>query len=200
MSKDNEPTAESESVTENSVFDPKNLRLPQDFSVAEGVRRLIHTIPVQKPTKQEFVRTHPGADYQMDAALIDCEEDRQTYLVTPDIAAQLSHHWYPVRLFLTVTRQVNYLLWPVKQPKDRSLAPLLWHTSAMEAATQAKDAWLRVQANMGLQAYDLFIAEADIPEPEWPDLDFSEVLEIAFKGRIIDRLDHSVLLRLEGRE
>jgi hypothetical protein len=70
----------------------------------------------------------------------------------------------------------------------------------MEAATQAKDAWLRVQANMVLQSYDIFLAEAAIQEPQWPDLGFSKILEIAFGGRVIDRQDHPVLLRLRGVE
>ena len=184
----------------SSSFDPKALRLPQDFSVAEGVKQLIHTIPVRKPSKQEFVRTHPEPDYRMEAALIDFEEDRQVYLVTPGIAATTRSDWYPVTLFLTITRQGNPILWPVKRAKDSSRPPLLWHTSAMEAATQAKDSWLRVQANMALQGYDIFLAGAAIQEPQWPDLGFSKILEIAFGGRVIDRQDHPVLLRLRGVE
>jgi hypothetical protein len=73
-----------------------------------------------------------------------------------------------------------------------------WNSSALEAATLAENSWVRVSANMHLGAYELFTATGDIPEPEWPDLSFEEILKIAFKGRYIDTLDHSVIQRLLG--
>ena len=37
-----------------------------------------------------------------------------------------------------------------------------------------------------------------IPDPEWPTLSFQELLRIAFRDRLIDRLDHPVIKRLRG--
>ena len=38
----------------------------------------------------------------------------------------------------------------------------------------------------------------DIPDPEWPDLPFNQLLRIAFKNRVVDSLDHPTLQRLRG--
>jgi hypothetical protein len=39
-------------------FDPAKLRLPQGFAAATGVKKLLTTVPVRKPIKESFVRTH----------------------------------------------------------------------------------------------------------------------------------------------
>ena len=36
------------------------------------------------------------------------------------------------------------------------------------------------------------------PEPDWPDMAFNALLRIAFKGKVIDTLDHPMLRRLRG--
>ena len=67
----------------------------------------------------------------------------------------------------------------------------------MEAAELARTKWVRVQANMTLGAYEVTYAE-HLPDPEWPDVPFQELLRIAFKDRYIDSLDHPVLRQLRG--
>ena len=39
---------------------------------------------------------------------------------------------------------------------------------------------------------------SELPEPNWPDHSFDEILEIAFKDRIIKSKDHHVVKRLLG--
>ena len=51
---------------------------------------------------------------------------------------------------------------------------------------------------MNIGAYDIFTAEGNLKEPEWPELSLDELLNIAFKNKIINRLDHQVLLQLRG--
>jgi hypothetical protein len=58
--------------------------------------------------------------------------------------------------------------------------------------------WIRLKANMSLGAYELYEAEAAIPDPEWPDLPFQELVRIGFKGRLIDGIDHPAIKRLRG--
>ena len=55
-----------------------------------------------------------------------------------------------------------------------------------------------MQANMGLGAYKFSAAAGITDEPKWPKLLMNEILEIAFKNKIIDRLDHFVLKQLRG--
>jgi hypothetical protein len=44
----------------------------------------------------------------------------------------------------------------------------------------------------------MFAAAATIPDPVWPELSFQELLRIAFRDRLVDRLDHAVIKRLRG--
>jgi hypothetical protein len=50
----------------------------------------------------------------------------------------------------------------------------------------------------GLGAYEMFEARGVISEPAWPDASFQDLLRIAFRDRMIDRVDHPVIRRLRG--
>ena len=53
-------------------------------------------------------------------------------------------------------------------------------------------------ANMPAGTYDVLEAAGQFPEPVWPEVSLQQLLEIAFKGRVIDTMDHPVLRRLRG--
>ena len=48
------------STTQLDPFDPANLRLSQSFTETVGVKKLLTTVPVRKPSPQDFVRVHRG--------------------------------------------------------------------------------------------------------------------------------------------
>ena len=52
---------------------------------------------------------------------------------------------------------------------------------------------------MDLKGYDIFEAAANLPEPIWPETTMDELLEVAFRGRIITGLDHPVVQDRLGR-
>ncbi len=58
--------------------------------------------------------------------------------------------------------------------------------------------WVRVQANMADGKYDVFEATGTIPDPEWPDMSFRDMLQLCFDDRFIDSLDHPILKQLRG--
>ena len=68
-------------------------------------------------------------------------------------------------------------------PPD-SLAPMgktdNWSQSALEAATTARDTWIRVQANMSVGAYEISKTRAEIPDPDWPEKSFCDLIRLAF--------------------
>ena len=71
-------------------FDPAALKLDQSFADTVGVKKLLTTVPVRKPNRQDFVRVHPDPKYRLTpAAIIEVKEDREFYLVLPGIAQQL---------------------------------------------------------------------------------------------------------------
>lgn len=179
-------------------FDPAALRLDQSYAETVGVKKLLTTVPVRKPSRQDFVRVHPNPAYRLTpAAIIELKEDREVYLVTPTMALELPGEFTTATLFTTVNRQGVLHLWPVKLPGPDGKHNE-WHRSSAEAAELAMDQWLRITANMSLGAYEVFQATGDLPEPIWPDLPFSEILKIAFRNHIVDSADHPVVRRLRG--
>ena len=130
--------------------------------------------------------------------MIVLREDRdETYLLLPDIARELPGEFLPVVLYTAINRQGVIRLWPVRLPAPDGRVNE-WHRSAAEAAILAMERWIRVKANMPLGAYDIFEASSTIPDPEWPSLSFEDLLRIAFRDRLVDRIDHPVIKRLRG--
>jgi hypothetical protein len=181
-------------------FDPAALRLSQDTLAALGVKKVLVTIPVRKPEKSWFVRVHPDETYRLQTAVVELKENRgETYLVAqhlwPELAGEAT--FSPRMLFLAVNRQGVPFLWPVRLPgPDGKLDQ--WSKSALAAADMAVKNWVRVAANMGLGAYEIFQATGDLPAPKWPELPFNEILRIAFKDQYIDTPEHPVLRALRG--
>jgi hypothetical protein len=179
-------------------FNPAALRLDQSYADTVGVKKLLTTAPVRKPNRQEFVRVHPDPRYRLTpAATIEVKEDREVYLVTPNMAQVLPGEFATVTLFTTINRQGTLHLWPVKLPNPDGRQNE-WHRSAAEAAERAMKRWVRVTASMSLGAYEIFEASGDLPEPVWPDFSFQEMLKIAFRDRVVDRDDHPLVQRLQG--
>ena len=179
-------------------FDPAALRLDQSFADTVGVKKLLTTVPVRKPNRQDFVRVHPDPEYSLTpAAIIEVKEDREVYLVTPSMAQALPGEFSTVTLYLAINRQGVPFLWPVKLPNPDGKHNE-WHRSAAEAAERAMGKWVRVTSSMSLGAYEIFEASGDLPEPVWPDIPFQEILRIAFRDRIVDHAGHPLVQRLQG--
>ncbi len=176
----------------------ENLRLSQNFTDLVGVKKKIITVPVRKPDRQWFVQVHPDEPYRLETAVLELKDDRETYLVEPSLWSELPLEVVPTGLFTAINRQGDVFLWPVRLPGPDG-RQLEWHRSALEAAQIAMGAWVRVVANMSLGAYEVFEAGGDLPEPEWPELSFSQLLlEIAFKDKFIRSLDHPAIQKLRG--
>ena len=184
-------------TSDGNPFDPSRLRLSQNFAESVGVKKALLTVPVRKPGRQDFVRVHPAESYRLETAVLELKDERETYLADPDIWYELAGEIVPKVLFTTINRQGVLTLWPIRLPGEDGRHDE-WNRSALEAAEMAQKRWIRVAANMGLGAYEVYEAVGNLPEPEWPDVDFQEILRIAFKDRFITSLDHPVVRRLRG--
>ena len=178
-------------------FDPKRLRLSQRFEQNQDVRRIVVSVPVRKPGKQEFFRSHPDIEKWLETAVLELKEDRLTYLVEPSLQPYLPGEAVAKVLVPSITTHGAMFLWPIKLEDERGRLDE-WNTVALEAAERAQRNWIRLVANMGAGTYDVLEATAVFPDPEWPDLSLQRILALAFKDRIIDNLDHPVLKRLRG--
>ncbi|WP_291321504.1 hypothetical protein [Desulfonatronospira sp.] len=184
-------------LVNDMIFNVDSLRLSQDFNSLAGVKKMITTVPVRKPNRQDFVRVHPSDDWQLQTAILELKEDREHYLVLKDMWDEIPGEITPKLLLTAINRQGVVFIWPVRLPGEDGRLDN-WNHSALEAAEHAKKKWVRVAANMSLGAYDVFEAVGELPEPLWPETTFKDLLITAFKDRVIDSPDHPVLKRLAG--
>jgi hypothetical protein len=193
-------TKENTNITEikKDPFDLESLRLSQDFEVP-GLQKEILSVPVRKPSKEHWVRVHPSEDYYIKTGVLELKEERELYLVAPDLWPELAVEstFGPRGLYTSMNRQGVLFIWPIKLP-DPGGRMNPWHQSALDAVGRAKERWVRVVPNMSLGGYELYSSTGDIPEPEWPDLTMQEIIRLAFKDLLIDSLDHPVLKGLRG--
>jgi hypothetical protein len=173
-------------------------RLPQNFAENLGVRKVLTHIPVQKPSPDRFFRAHPLAAMEFHALIYEDKTAREIYAVAPSLTDFFGRLAKPVVLHLAVDRRGNPFLTPVPLPSNSgSRHP--WHESLAQAIEKAKTDWVRIASNLAAGAYDIFVATADVPEPEWPGKTIEEIVQLAFNGKIIDTSDHPVIQSLQGK-
>jgi len=63
--------------------------------------------------------------------------------------------------------------------------------------TEIPTRW-HAKSDMSAGAYVVYEAAGNIPDPEWPDLTFKEIVGLAFKDRVVSSLDHPLVKRLRG--
>lgn len=182
----------------NSIFsDLAALRLSDtDTASLTGAGEVLSHVPVRKPTRDEFFRVHPDPHMSLVSTVYVDKAERETYFVTPAMRGTLLGETKPVLLTVAVTTQGVVMIFPVNLPVDgRTNA---WNDTARQAVELAKTEWVRMAADMRLGGNRIYKAEGELSDPEWPEQSLSELLEIAFRGRIIDTPDHPVLRRLRG--
>src|SRR5579862_4091267 len=81
----------SEEAQTDDPFDPRNLRVSQDFASAVPVRKVITNIVTEKPRADMFFRTHPDPAYTISTAVLEVTEPRrEVYLVAPALRSAFS--------------------------------------------------------------------------------------------------------------
>jgi hypothetical protein len=193
---------EANNVVEGSqpsdIWSPEVLRIDQSVLSTGAAKKLLTTVPVRKPNKQDFVRVNPNPAYRLTVGLIELKDNRETFLVLPAVSQDLSEsEFFLATLYLTINRQKVLSVWPVKVPATDGRSNE-WHASAAAAAERAMHNWIRLAANMSLGAYEISEAIANYGQPEWPNLSFMEILKIAFKNRLIESSDHAVIQQMRG--
>jgi hypothetical protein len=186
-----------EAAASDDPYDLGRLRITPEMLEATVVKKLLTTVPMRKPADQDFVRVHPSPQYRETLAFIDLKEDRELYIVDLAAVPELRSECFFATIFTAITRTGVLFLWPVKVQAGDAKANE-WHISAATAAQYAMKNWVRVKANMALRGYEIFQAEATIPDPEWPDLSFEAIYRIAVKDRLIRSIDHPAVKRLRG--
>ena len=196
MSSEHSPSNSADPVsTEYKPPDFSKFALSQNFGSQIKVTQRLTTVPVRKPSRTQWFQIHPK--YKLDVLLLkygDSGEDY--YLVEPSLAHQVADLAQAFRLVVGVDMHGVVFVWSLRIPDPERA--MNWHLSALEAASHAEIQWTRMHAHMNLGAYEIHTAEGITDELKWPEMLMDGILEIAFKNKIIDRLDHFVLQQLRG--
>ena len=188
----------SKEAAPSTGIDLKSLRLPANYGATLGVKKLLTNVLVGKPKKPQFFRTHTADDMTFPGMILENKEARESYVVVPEVAQEISELVRPVMLHAAIDRQNNVFLIPVPLPgEDGTRNP--WHESLAQAVEHAKLKWIRISANMHVGGYDVYEAEGELPEPEWPEHDIDALVQVAFRGKIITDLDHPIVQSLLGK-
>jgi hypothetical protein len=182
-------------------FDPAALRLGADYAEGLGVRKVITMVPNRKPNKSEWFQVRPGEEWRLQTAVLELEKgvERSTYLVAPSLWADLSGEIAPALLLTCVNRANDLFLWRIKLPGSDGRSNT-WTDSALQIAKAAETTWCRMVSDMANGIYTHYEPTGELPDPRWPELSFNEILKLAFRGRMIDSLDHPIIRELRGGE
>lgn len=172
-------------------------RLRQDYTAMSGISKPMLHVPTQRPNKQWWFTVNPDKAYQDQFAVVEMSEDREHFLVAPNMVEHLRGEYVAKMIFTCQTRQQNTFLWPIRLPDEFGKLDT-WNESALRIANEYAGQWIRVSSNRQAGCYDVVVAEGDTYAPVWPDKSFDEILERAFKGKVIDDYDHPVLKQLRG--
>lgn len=193
------PSAPSARPEPPDPFDPTALRLGTDYSAGLGVRKVISTIPNRKPNKSEWFRVRSGEEWQLQTAVLELEKgvERSTYLVAQHLWPDLSGETMPALLLTCVNRANDLFIWRIKLPGADGRSNM-WTDSALQIAKAAEVTWCRMVSDTTNGIYTHFEPTGEFPDPKWPELSFGGIVRIAFRGRMIDSLDHPILRELRG--
>src|ERR1700722_10335964 len=105
----NTQTQASEEIEANTAkfFDDlEALRLSPEDTAGLGSKKILTTVPVRKPRKQEYFRCHPDSAMTLTAMLVTDDDDGEAYFVAPDMRSfgVLADSVKPTLLQLTVLR------------------------------------------------------------------------------------------------
>jgi hypothetical protein len=165
-----------------------------DTLATQRGRKEQNTFQVRKPKKDEWWMTHPSSDMVIGPLAAIQTADLAWYLVDPQIVPRLKEVDYElVTLHVAITHSASIFLLPVKFGSNG-------FSDSLRAAVEASKAgFVRIAANMADKMYDAYMPTNDITPPVWPDdITLTKVLEVAFKGRAVDAMNHPVLKELRG--
>ena len=187
------------------VFNPFDMaRIRANEPLIETASEELVRISVTKPAKNVFFRVRPEPEYSASITVVEYAEEgvigSELYFVAPipglaaEAHAKADKAAKAVILFTCMSRAGTVFLMPCTRPTGGHGDA--WHVSALNVAELAKAKWLKRTPQGG--AYVPVVAKVDIPEPNWSDDSFEQLLTKAFADRVITSPDHPVLKTMAG--
>jgi hypothetical protein len=173
-----------------------SLVLDQNFAAMTATKKEATFVPIRKSGKQNWIAFSDRALDRMQVSILEVSEDRENYIVAPNLREELQGEWVAKVLVLCQTKQKTFFLWPIKLPDAEGKLDT-WNQSGLEILGKYPNQWLRLCPNRESSSYEVLTPISEFEAPSWPD-DPRKVFETAFKGRILDSVEHPVIKRLRG--
>jgi hypothetical protein len=173
-------------------------RITPNYGETLGSRKLLSVVPVGRPTKGKFFRASPDPANAIDVFVLEDKVDSTFHLVSPQVAELLGDLVRATTLHLAIDRADNPFLIPVPFPTENGQRNP-WHESLLRAIQVAREQWVRLMADKSVGIYQVYVAQGNLQEPNWPELALEEIVRIAFSGRSIDSMEHPKAQSLLGR-
>ena len=183
-------------------IDLERVRARADQSIDLGVTTEYTMIPVRNPRPDEFFMCMADEDYSIDAHILSLKTENEWYMIDPDILPeiQLESQLRVRTLYVCVTMTVNFAPFVTCIPQHDEMGKINpWHESGHITMEEAKQYWVRRQADKANSSYIITKAmNVELPDPKWPTMSLNEIIDRAFNNFFIDDIDHPVLKRLRG--
>ena len=190
----------NEAKLKKPKIDLERVRARADQSIDLGVTTEYTMIPIRNPKPDEFFRCMPDGDYSMDAHILSLKTENEWYMIEPDILPeiQLESQLRVRTVYVCVTMNSTPFVTCIPQPDEMGkINP--WHESGHRTMEEAKQCWVRRQADKANSGYIITKAmNAKLPDPKWPTMTLDELIGKAFDKFYIDDISHPVLQRLRG--
>ena len=192
--------ANNEMKLKKPKIDLERVRARADQSFDLGVTTEYTVIPIRNPKPDEFFRCMADENYSMDAHILSLKTENEWYLIDPDILPQiqLESQLRVMTLYVCVTMNSTPFVTCIPQADEMGkINP--WHQSGHITMEEAKQCWVRRQADKANGFYVITKAmNAKLPDPKWPTIKLSEIIDRAFDKFYINDIQHPVLQRLRG--
>jgi hypothetical protein len=179
-------------------YNPRDLsimRVDQSF-LGGAVKQILTDVTVRKPKPDEWVRVH--RENRINTWIGELSSKRgELYYICPNVQHLVPKHSRLTSLYVTINSQGVLFLWPVKLDDPNRSNDYL--TSAHAGAEKAIEEWVQMVSNREAGRYDVFVPEGTIPEPEWPEWSFQEIIDAAFHKRTVADEDHAFIKHIRGR-
>jgi len=183
-------------------IDLERVRARADQSFDFGVTTEYTVIPIRNPKPDEFFRCMADENYSMDAHILSLKTENEWYLIDPDILPeiQLESQLRVMTLYVCVTMNSTPFVTCIPQADEMGkINP--WHHSGHITMEEAKQCWVRRQADKANGCYVITKAiNAKLPDPKWPTMTLSEIIDRAFDKYYIYDFQDPVLQRLRGEK
>ena len=194
------------SIAKPAGFSLDKFKSKRSAAMAD-VETLLTALPIHRISEaKDFVRLHPDEDNYWSVELcfanvpIKGQKRDTLHLIDEDLAMR----------HLPSARIQRFRLALATKPGTcsscarcrRRTLDNTWNAANLKACVQAKDHWVMVTSRRaeGVEGYKIDFArdEDAFAEPKWPTQSLSELIDVTFAGRMIEREDHPGLLRLIG--